>query len=92
MSSTTNHMIQAGRTGEVVLAAVHRFLALIQSPLHAPELGALVQTDENGDIVGMTVKLIRAAATASMVDMDPTKPEFRAIDLCSAAALVPDTE
>jgi hypothetical protein len=40
----------------------------------------------------MSIKLIRAAASASMAGMDPTKPEFRAIDLYNAAALVPDDE
>jgi len=86
------HLNQLGLHRDVVLAAVQRFLALIQSPLNAPELGALVVAEKNCAIVGMTVKLIRAAASASMADMDPTKPEFRPVDLCNAAALLRDAE
>ena len=74
----------------MVLAGVQRFLALIQSPMPAPELSALVVADKSGAVVDLTVKLIRAAASASMADMDPTKPQFQAIDLFNAAALIPD--
>lgn len=85
-----SHLGHAGLPSHVVLAGVQRFLALIQSPMPAPELSALVVADKSGAVVDLTVKLIRAAASASMADMDPTKPQFQAIDLFNAAALIPD--
>lgn len=71
---------------ELRLAAVQRFLALINSNVAAPELSHLVGRDESGQVTGLSATLIAGAACAPLDATDPQKAEFDVELLAQAAA------
>lgn len=70
---------------EVRLAAVQRFLALINSDVAAPELRHLVARDEAGQVTGLSATLIAGAACATLDPSDPRQAAFDVGALAHAA-------
>lgn len=70
---------------ELRLAAVQRFLALINSDVAAPELQPLVARNEAGQVTGLSATLIAGAACASLDGCSPQRVEFDVRVLAQAA-------
>lgn len=78
-------LAELGQPIELRLAAVQRFLALMNSDVSAPELHHLVARNEAGQVVGLSATLIAGAACASVGGASAHTVEFDVRVLARAA-------
>lgn len=78
-------LAELGQPIELRLAAVQRFLALMNSDVSAPELHHLVARNEAGQVVGLSATLIAGAACATVGGASAHTVEFDVRVLAQAA-------